>query len=169
MFSREFLIMYRKMIFILITTLPMIENDQKSLILLLLITISACLTYYHKPFTLFRLNDMEQKSNLAAVITIFAGCLYVLSVHEIIKAFAFLAIAVYNLGFLFLWLVTVINIYVNVYSKKIFKFCPKLMNFLAILQKTANSTEFQLNLHKYAKSFYNNFRENTKQYSLNKF
>lgn len=157
------------MVFILISTLPMIENDQKSLILLLFITISACLTYCHKPFTLLRLNDMEQKSNFAAVITIFAGCLYVLSVHDLIKALAFLAILIYNLLFLVLWLVTVINIYVNVYSKKLFKFCPKLMNFLALLQKTAHSTEFNLNLRKYAQSLFNNFRENSKQYSLNKF
>lgn len=161
--------MYRKMIFILVTMLPMIENNQKSIILLLFTTLFTSFTFMHKPFTLFRLNDMEQKSNLAVLITIFAGCLYVLSIHDFLKAIAFLGILVFNLGFFLLWLATVINIYVNVYAKKIYKFCPKLMNFLAILQKTMNSTDFNLNFPRYAKSFYKKFKENTKKYSLNQF
>lgn len=155
------------MIFILITMLPMIENEQKSIILLLFTVLYTFLTYIHKPFILLRLNDMELKSNYAALITTFAGCLYVFSVNDFLKAIAFLAILIFNLGFLMLWLATVINIYITVYAKKIQRYCPRFMNFLAIMQKTMNFTAFTLNFRRYAKSFVKNFRKNTENYSLN--
>lgn len=155
------------MIFILITMLPMIENHQKSIFLLLFTVIYTSLTYIHKPFILSRLNEMELKSNYATLITNFAGCLYVFSVNDFLKAVAFLSILLFNLGFLLLWLATVINIYIMVYAKKIQRYCPRFINFLAILQKTMNSTEFTLNFRKYAKSLLKNFQKTSQNYSLN--
>lgn len=119
--------MFRKMTFIFINTLPMIENNVKSLIILMISAVSFLLNFKHKPYVLESLNYMEEKSNLTAFVTIFGGCLYVANISEYLKVIVFSTILIINLIFLLKWISTVVHIYAKLYAPKLFKICPKFM------------------------------------------
>lgn len=127
---REFIIMFRKMTFIFINTLPMIGNFQKSLVILMISAVSYLINFKHKPFAWESLNKMEEKSNLSAFLTIFGGCLYVSKISDSLKIIVFSTILMANSLFLLKWISTVINIYARLYAPKLFKICPKFMRFL---------------------------------------
>lgn len=131
--------MYKKMLFIFISMLPVLDNYQKSLIILLLSGIVFIVSIKHQPFDRHELNKMQEKSNSAAFITVFAGCLYVISVPDILKAIAFAIILITNLRFLLLWFTTVLNLYAKAYAPRLFIMCPRLMRIFQKISSRVNT------------------------------
>lgn len=131
--------------------IPSFEIYQKSLFLMSICTISSVLNYWRKPYNLPLLNQIEQYSNNAALVTIFSGCLYILDISEVTKEFIFFILLAYNLRFLTAWLLTFLNIYFIVYGRKMIKYCPKFMKFLAVIHKRVNPTKLMYTINKYAR------------------
>lgn len=151
------------MIFIFFTVLSHLSNQEKTILLLLFSGFSLYGTVKYKPFILSSLNELEIYSNFAALISIFAGSLYVLDVNDEIKAITFCVIILINTAFSLKWMFSVIDIIKTTFSSKIFKFCPKLIRFYAILQKTRNETSISLF---FLCNLYRNFKKNTQEYDM---
>ena len=142
------------------------DNAKKTIFLLFFCTFSYYMTLKHRPFILYRLNILEQQSNLAILLTVFSGSLYVLGVNEFIKTTSFIFILIVNFRFFMIWFFAVAKIYLSVYGKKVFKYFPNCLNFFAIWQKTSNMTESSFNLVQYFMEFSRNFRQNSELFSL---
>lgn len=158
--------MLRKIIFIFFTVLSSMQNKQKTVILLLLQSISLVYTIYSKPFALTSLNNLDVSSNFTFLMTIFAGSLYVLELGEETKIFLFFFIIIFNLKFMLKWLLTVFDILVFVYEKNFFRICPWFLNFYAIMKKSFHETKFSYNLMKYLPNLLKNMCDNMKTYRL---
>ena len=152
--------------FICFTLLSDMDNAKKTIFLLFFCTFSYYMTLKHRPFILYRLNILEQQSNLAILLTVFSGSLYVLGVNEFIKTTSFIFILLVNFRFFMIWFFAVAKIYLSVYGKKVFKYFPNCLNFFASWQKTSNMTESSFNLVQYFMEFSRNFRQNSELFSL---
>ena len=154
------------MIFIFFSVYTSIADIEKITFLLFFSTISFTLTMKYRPFTLPKLNAMERQSNMAALITIFSGALYLLGINDTTKALSFFIILLVNMRFFWLWIFTVFHIYMNTYERKIFKCCPGFLNLYAVWQKTSLNTDFNYNFFKYAWNFMSKFKKYQKSYTL---
>ena len=155
--------MYRKMIFIFFTILSNISNREKTVILLLISSFSLYETLKYKPFILSSLNKLEIYSNFAALVSIFAGSLYVLEVSNEIKAITFCVIILRNTTFTIKWIISVFDIIMTTFSSKIFRCCPKLIEFYAIFKKSRDETPFSLF---YLCSLFQNCKKNSVEYEM---
>lgn len=155
--------------FICFTLVSNMDNVKKTIFLLFFCTLSYYMTLKHRPFILYRLNILEQQSNLALLLTVFSGSLYVLGVNDFIKTTSFIFILIVNFRFFMIWFFAVAKIYLSVYGKKIFRYFPNCLNFFAIWQKTSNMTDSSFNLVKYFMEFSRKFRQNSELYSLKAF
>lgn len=163
-FFWEFLIMYRKMIFVLFAVLTGFPNPPKTIILLFVASVSLVSTMYFRPFALRELNILESYSNYTILVTIFAGCLYTSNINEEMKIGIFLFIILFNTFFSIKWLLSVIEIFVYTYEKKISRFCPFFLKYFLILKKTSEEAKSNYNPIKYWYIFVVNYRKNLKEY-----
>lgn len=138
--------------------------QQKSIILLLFSSISLAFTMKSKPFVLKSLNVLDINSNYTVLFTLFAGSLYILEIGDEAKLLVFFVIIVFNSIFVIRWALAVLDIFVYIYEKQIFKCCPFLLNLVAIIKKTTHETKCSLS---YLGNFARNFIKNMKEYSLN--
>ena len=152
--------------FICFTLISNMENNQKTIYLLFFCTLSYYLTTKYHPFSLYRLNVLEQQSNLAILLTVFSGSLNVLGVNDFVKTSFFSLILIANFRFFMIWFFAVAKIFINLHGKKLHKYFPRWMNFMAIWQKTSNMMHENFNLIKYCMEFYRRFQKNSELYSL---
>ena len=132
--------MIRKMVFIFFSIMSSFPNDQKTAILLLFSGIFLYATMKFSPFVLRKINLLEFQSNLTAMITIFAGALYILDVGDFLKIIAFCLIVVFNSVFAVKWLLSFWDIAFSIYKTKILKLCSCLMRILHIFRKPVAET-----------------------------
>ena len=156
-FIREFFIMYRKMIFIFFTIITTISNDKKTVFLLVISATSLFITVMNRPFLLRELNILEAHSNATALITIFAGSLYILDITDGLKAILFVLIILINSFFIVRWIFSVFDILMLTYETKILKFCPFILNTYYLLRKSIDDTPFTYNVPKYVYAFTRNY------------
>ena len=155
--------MYRKITIICFLLISTLENKQKTVYLLFFCTLSYFITFQNQPFMVKRLNVLEEEANLSVLCTIFSGSLYILEISDIVKAVSFVCILIINVRFLIIWFLPVFNIYMMVYGKKIFRYCPRFVNFVALLQKTSNMTKINA---LYLVNFSKNLMENSKAFAV---
>lgn len=154
------------MIFIFFTVLSSFPNQQKTVILLFVSSLSLIASMYCNPYTLRSLNVLDIHSNYTALITIFAGSLYILDISEQGKNLIFVFIVLFNSIFVMKWAASTFDILVFTYEKTIFRICPGLLNIYAIMKKTNHETIFTYNLPKFGFVYGKNFMRNIKEYSL---
>lgn len=137
-FIREFVIMYRKIIFIIFLTIQ-IDMTIKATVLLSLSFLSLVLILSFKPFVLQNLNILEFKSNFAALIALFVGNLYISEISDLFKAICFVMIILINTWFFLSFLFDIIFLFFHVNYEKFNKFSPKLTitiaNFLLKIEQ----------------------------------
>ena len=138
--------MYRKIVFIFFSMIPNISNEQKSSVLLLFAVLSFCSTVKYRPFILRELNMLEMQSNLTALITIFAGLIYVLEGGDFLQICIFLLIFIINTIFAVKWFLSVGDLFLYSYETKIFRMCPCFIKNIYIFRKTIADTTTSLNL-----------------------
>ena len=143
--------MYRKIIFIFFTILTTISNEKKTTILLVISALSLYITVINRPFTQRELNILEAHSNATALITIFAGSLYILDINDNLKAMLI------NAFFALKWFFSVFDILMLAYEKKIFRICPSFLNCYYLLKKTNDETKCTFNIPKYIFNFTKNY------------
>jgi len=165
-FSREFVLMYRKMIFIFFSVISSLPNENKCVILLMISSFSLYATLQARPCVLRELNILEVESNIAALITIFAGSLYILDVADELKILVFFFIIIINTIFAVRWLLAVSDIVFLSYEKTILRCCPCLANNFAIFKKTIAETRFNYNLPRFFCQFWSNFSINKREFTL---
>ena len=158
--------MYRKMVFIFFSIMSSIPNDQKTTILLLFSGFSLYATLKSRPFALRELNILELQSNLTAMITIFAGALYILDVGDFVKIIVFFLIVVINSIFAVKWFLAVWDIVFITYERNIFRICPCFVVNFYILKKTIADTRASLNLPKFLVHFFQNLYHNKKNFTI---
>lgn len=154
------------MIFIFFTVLSSFPNEQKTVILLFVSSLSLIASMHCSPYCLRSLNVLDIHSNYTALITIFAGSLYILDISEEGKNLIFFFIVLFNSIFVIKWAASAFDIFVFIYEKTIFRFCPSLLNIYAIMKKTNHETTFTYNLAKYGLVYGKNFFRNIREYSL---
>ena len=161
--------MNRKIIIIGFLLISDLQTNQKIIYLLFVCTLSYFLTLKNKPFMGKRLNILEEEANLSVLLTIFSGSLFILNIDDLTKGITFIAILIINLRFLVIWFIPVVKIYLMVYGKRIFKYFPKLINFVAIWQFTSNTTDFEYNLPRFMFQFARNLINNSRFYNVREF
>jgi len=160
--------MYRKMIFIFFSVISSLPKENKCVILLMISSFSLYITLQARPSVLTELNILEVHSNFTALVTIFAGWLYILDVADQLKILVFFFIVIINTIFIVKWLLAVFDIVFLTYEKKIFRFCPCLVNNFAIFKKTIAETRFNYNLPRFICQFLSNFSINKREFTLDK-
>ena len=149
--------MYRKMIFIFFTIMTSIGNQQKTLVLLFFAAASLFFTMKNRPFVVAEMNSLELQSNFTAIISIFAGSLYILDINDFLKALAFIVIVTFNTVFAIRWLFSVSEIFLYLYAKRLIKFCPSFFTFIAALNQSHQNTKFTYNIPCYIFKFIRTF------------
>lgn len=157
--------MYRKIMFIFFTILPSLSNETKTVILLFISAISFFQTLKCRPFFLRELNILDLSSNLTALITIFAGAIYILDVSEAFKALIFIIIVLINAKFAIKWFGSILDIFVYSYESKIYQLCPWFLNLYLILKQANEKTKPSFFLPKYIYDFMKNIK-NFKMHKL---
>lgn len=138
LYNREFLIMYKKMIFIFIPIYFRERKQQMTIVLLFFTTLFWRLTFIHKPYLSGDINNLELLSNTVIWISVFAGALYVLDINDFFKAILFIIFAIVNTIFNIKWFSFTLQAIIDSYYDKIFKWCPCLIKILPFLKKAKN-------------------------------
>lgn len=150
--------MYRKMIFIFFTILSTLSNEKKTVILLFISAFSFYQSLKCRPFALRELNILDVNSNLTALITIFAGSLYIIDTSEEVKALVFILIVIINTAFVIKWFGSVLEIIVYSYEHKIYKICPWFLKLYLILKNASEKTKSTYFFPKYIYDFIKNLK-----------
>ena len=155
--KREFFIMYRKIIFIFISIIPYISDEQKAIYLIFFSLTSLYLTLFIIPFQLRELNILEAYSNLTAFVTIFAGSLYILDINDYVKVGIFVFLVVVNSMFVVKWISSVFEIIITTYHDKLVKICGSFIYNAAkkILNRTSYKSETRVSKTKRKLKFEN--------------
>lgn len=163
--------MYRKIIFIVINLLN-INSLTKVTLLLFISTLVFLITYFTRPFVFAPLNQIELYSLMSAIITLFAGALYISDVNDYLKAISFMVILLVNFAFVLTWLFSLLNIVFETNFNKMKEKCPalayKLMAFLKTLQKTKRSWNFFKYVKRMRKTYHTEKEEIIKEIEVEK-
>ena len=131
--------MYRKVLIVFVSIIFDLGVMVRASFLLLISGISLHFTSNKKPFSVTDLNELELKSNLAALITIYSGMMYMNIDHELSKALFFLILMFTNMGFVFFWVKSLVVIFLSVKAQKLYDTCPGFFNqFIAISEGIIN-------------------------------
>ena len=128
---REFVVMLRKFLLIMVTSFWDSSVNVRALIVLLILAISIYLQISKKPYRSADLNEMEFRSTLVSLLTIYLGLLYIVTQEIQYEALIFILIIAINLYFLLFWLSRVI---VSYSAASLFKYFPRLQVYLMKLQ-----------------------------------
>ena len=112
------------------------------------------------------LNILEVYSNISALVTIFAGSLYISDVGNEGKMFAFLLIILVNTIFTVKWLFEIFDILFFTYEKTISKCFPCVIDYFTYFKKTLDDTRFDYNLPRFLYRFWRNFLINKRKFPL---
>lgn len=113
--NRDFVIMLRKITFIFLANIWIIDLRSRSLLLILINFVYSNLIQQKMPFVSFSLNTLEYFSNISALIVLFGGIVYYNENDSNMKAIFFLFIFFFNLLFCSFWLTN--------FTKLIFRRC----------------------------------------------
>ena len=122
--------MYRKILFISINVIKDLPLNSKAILLLFLCLMSMLITLSARPFLTEDLNNLEVFSNLAALLIIYSGCLYLIGNSDFLKIFSYLTIFFVNIAFTVLWAISIIKLVLETYEKILIKRSPRLFLFL---------------------------------------
>ena len=123
--------MLRKFLLIMVTSFWDSSVNVRALIVLLVLAISIYLQISKKPYRSADLNEMEFRSTLVSLLTIYLGLLYIVTEEIQYEALIFILIIAINLYFLLFWLS---RIFVSYSSVKCFGYFPKLQGYMAKLK-----------------------------------
>lgn len=73
-------------------------------------------------------NQLEYRSNIAALMTLFCGAMYLEVENDAFKAFLFLAILFTNIAFSLIWLLNMLNLQIIVYFEKLKNYVPRFLS-----------------------------------------
>ena len=119
--------MLRKFLLIMVTSFLDSSVKVRALLVLLILALSIYLQISKKPYRSADLNEMEFRSTLVSLMTIYLGLLYI-STNEIqYEALIFVLIIGINLYFMVFWFTRIIVSYSGV---AYFKYFPKLQYYL---------------------------------------
>lgn len=135
--------MFRKIIFLIISIFQEISNPQKSIALIFFSFSNFLLIIYCSPYVIREFNQLEYRSNIAALVTLYCGCLYLEVDNDFTKALLFIAILITNVAFSLIWLINMIKLQIIVHFDKIKKYSPK---FLAAWMSLSLILEYNENL-----------------------
>lgn len=135
-YDREFIIMYRKLIFLLFAVIPSISKLQKNIFLLFISFISVYLTSKIIPFKNKDLNILEVELNITVFISLFSACFFLLDLNEFYQAIALILILFVNILFVVRWVYSFLQIIIYTYQEKMLKYCKCLINFIISFKKS---------------------------------
>lgn len=123
--------MLRKFLLIMVTSFWDSSVNVRALIVLLILAISIYLQISKKPYRSADLNEMEFRSTLVSLLTIYLGLLYIVTQEIQYEALIFILIIAINLYFLIFWITRIIVSYSHT---AVFKFFPRFQNYLVKLK-----------------------------------
>lgn len=123
--------MLRKFLLIMVTSFWDSSVNVRALIVLLILAISIYLQISKKPYRSADLNEMEFRSTLVSLLTIYLGLLYIVTQEIQYEALIFILIIGINLYFLIFWITRII---VSYSSSSIFSIFPRLQRYLLKLK-----------------------------------
>lgn len=123
--------MLRKFLLIMVTSFWDSSVNVRALIVLLILAISIYLQISKKPYRSADLNEMEFRSTLVSLLTIYLGLLYIVTQEIQYEALIFILIIAINLYFLIFWITRLI---VSYSTSGIFKFFPRCQTYLLKLK-----------------------------------
>lgn len=150
--------MYRKIIFIAINLLS-ISPFTKVTILLFIAGCSFITSYYCEPFIYKELNKIENYSLSSAMVTLFAGGLYICDIGDFLKALSFALIILVNIAFSLSWFWSVLNAVFSSNLKKFQQHFPNLTYFIVAGISTMEKTKKTFNICYYIREFKKNFTD----------
>ncbi len=115
--------MLRKLLLIVVTSFWDSSVNVKALIVLLVLAFSIYLQISRKPYRSSDLNELEFRSTLVSLLTIYLGLLYMVTEEIRYSALIFILIILINGYFVLFWLVRMLVSYSDSW---IFKFLPYL-------------------------------------------
>lgn len=130
--------MLRKFLLIMVTSFWDSSVNVRALIVLLILAISIYLQISKKPYRSADLNEMEFRSTLVSLLTIYLGLLYIVTQEIQYEALIFILIIGINLYFLIFWITRII---VSYSSSSVFSIFPRLQRYLLKL-KTGKNDNF---------------------------
>ena len=119
--------MLRKLLVIMVTSFWDSSVNVRALIVLLILAISIYLQISKKPYRSADLNEMEFRSTLVSLLTIYLGLLYIVTEEIQYEALIFVLIIGINLYFLLFWFSRLI---VSYSTLSCFKYFPKTQGYL---------------------------------------
>lgn len=128
---REFVVMLRKFSLIMVTSFWDSSVNVRALIVLLILAISIYLQISKKPYRSADLNELEFRSTLVSLLTIYLGLLYMVTTEIQYEALIFILIIGINLYFLLFWASRMLVSYSN---SRIFIFFPRIQRYLLKLK-----------------------------------
>lgn len=134
--------MYRKVIIILIAVLFDLNIMSKATMIILINSASTYFTAKLRPFIVASLNDLEYKSNLCSLITIYAGIFYVNISDDFAKAILFIGILLVNINFFMIWLKHVSTTVFGTQLEKIYRCFPNVFHRYVAFQEGKISNFF---------------------------
>ena len=137
--------MYRKIIFICFSIFQA-QVIIKAMFLLSLSFISLFLIIIYKPFVIKELNQLEYKSDLSALITLYAGNLYLCNISETSQALCFFLIVLINTWFFTNFVYNLLYLFLQIHFDKFYKLFPKITtvitNAVVYLETTKIKCQF---------------------------
>lgn len=115
--------MLRKLLLIVVTSFWDSSVNVKALIVLLILAFSIYLQISRKPYRSSDLNELEFRSTLVSLLTIYLGLLYMVTEEIRYSALIFILIIMINGYFVLFWLIRMLVSYSDSW---IFKFLPYL-------------------------------------------
>lgn len=123
--------MLRKFLLILVTSFWDSSVNVRALIVLLILAVSIYMQISKKPYRSADLNELEFRSTLVSLLTIYLGLLYMVTSEIQYAALIFVLIIAINLYFLVFWIVRMIVSYAD---SRIVNCFPKLKQYLLKLR-----------------------------------
>ncbi len=110
---REFVIIYRKILLTFLSFLSRTNLETRGYIVFYIITIACCIHYWAQPYFSSYYNELELKSLIISLGTVYFGLFFVIDVNEFSQAIMFMAIIAINSNFLLLWVTGSIKILIE--------------------------------------------------------
>lgn len=132
---REFLIIYRKILFHALNFLVEIEIMTKAILLQFVSACFVIFTLNFEPFNLKRINFLELLSNIAIWISLFAGAIFAEDNSGVfLRVLVFILIILINLLFIICCTLLYFNSIFNLYYKYFEKYAPNLTKKIKMFQ-----------------------------------
>ena len=163
---REFLIIFRKIIFIDLQ-IPNIKIEQKAHFLLFFTMFWSYFSSKNKPFIDEKLNKIDNYSNLSSCVILFCGCLYLFDVNSFMKPLLYFTIILINAIFLAIFAKNCIFIVFILAAKKKAGFGSKIPNFCQNLLFSFEKIKFTIWIPYYFREIYRDFKKTKKRIKSN--